>query len=672
MFTPAPPFSFSPVMALALALAATVVTTPAQADTPGQLQPVKVSASRTGEQTARLPAGTVVLTREDIARAPARDLAEVLDSVGGLNASRFYGLGDSRVSVGMLGFGETATANTLVLLNGRRLNDVDLTGVDFSAIPLAVIERIEVIPGSGAVLYGNGASAGVINIVTRENPETGGGINFTGGSFDTRIGDAWGAASSGRSSVLGSVRAHNSDGYRDNNRMQHRSAFADFRHHLNDTTFYLTAQADKQKLGIPGGRRVSPGSTNEFRDDPEGTATPFDWAEQDGVYVMPGVVIHTDAVNIHLEAGARRKRQRSFYHDFSFYGETEITGLSLTPRLTGVLDTGPIRHDWTVGWDLYQSDYEASNANSRANIGNPDDSKDIDQRMEAWYAQTTSQLTDTLHLTAGLRTEKLTQQTDETSQFSGSDSDRTSDRYEIYEAGLSYFPAPTLALFISGSRNARVATVDELSPVIGLDPVRPQTGKVYTAGLRWQEGAQRSALTYFRGRYENEIIYDPHHPNNNWFGGNINLEDDTRRDGITLNSQWTLDEGIWLTFNATLQRARFVDGDYARNDVPGVPRRSGYVQFDWQATNWLQLGVAQRYVGKRYMGSDLDNTGERLRSYRWTDLSATTRYRHLYLRAAVHNLQDRNVTDLAFLSGSDYTTYPLPGRHYMVTVGAEF
>src|SRR5690606_29567742 len=116
--------------------------------------------------------------------------------------------------------------------------------------------------------------------------------------------------------------------------------------------------------------------------------------------------------------------------------------------------------------------------------------------------------------------------------------------------------------------------------------LRPQTGKLYTTGLRWQEGPQRSALTYFRGRYDNEIIHDP---GAGPLGGNVNLDDDTRRDGVTLNSQWTLDDGLWMTFNATLQRARFVNGPYARNDVPGVPRRSGYLQFDWRALHWLQL-----------------------------------------------------------------------------------
>src|SRR5690606_3880513 len=418
-----------PVCLTALTLALTC-TLPAQADAPGQLSPVEVTASRTGDRVSRLPVGSVVLTAEDIRRMPVTTLSEVLDTVGGVSAARFYGIGDSRVSADLLGFGGTAAQNTLVLLNGRRLNDVDLAGVDFSAIPLAMIDRIEVIPGAGAVLYGSGASSGIINIVTKEDPHTGAGVSVTGGSYDTKAGDAWGALADERRSVLASVQARNTDGYRDNNALKQRTAFADLRHRLDDTTFYLTAQADKQELGVPGGRRVDPGAgINDFRDDPEGASTPLDWADQDGVYVMPGIVIHGDSVNLHLEAGARRKRQQYYFDGggFPFYAETEIKGFSLTPRLTGVLDTGPVRHAWTLGWDLYQSEYEADNADIKANIGNPTGTKDIDQRQEAWYAQTTSRLTERLHFTAGLRSEKLTQQTGEMS-FGTTGTERFSER----------------------------------------------------------------------------------------------------------------------------------------------------------------------------------------------------------------------------------------------------
>ena len=68
----------------------------------------------------------------------------------------YGGVNGAQTSVDVRGFGAFATANTLLLINGRRVNDIDLQGVDFSTIPRDSIERIEITKGnSGAVLYGD-------------------------------------------------------------------------------------------------------------------------------------------------------------------------------------------------------------------------------------------------------------------------------------------------------------------------------------------------------------------------------------------------------------------------------------------------------------------------------------------------------------------------------------
>ena len=66
------------------------------------------------------------------------------------------------------GFGETGPLNTLVLVDGRRVNEIDLSGVDWTQIPLDQVERIEIVRGSGSVLYGDNAVGGVINIITKK------------------------------------------------------------------------------------------------------------------------------------------------------------------------------------------------------------------------------------------------------------------------------------------------------------------------------------------------------------------------------------------------------------------------------------------------------------------------------------------------------------------------
>jgi iron complex outermembrane receptor protein len=56
------------------------------------------------------------------------------------------------------------------LVDGRRVNEIDLSGVDWTQIPLDQIERIEIVRGSGSVLYGDNAYGGVVNIITK-SPE---------------------------------------------------------------------------------------------------------------------------------------------------------------------------------------------------------------------------------------------------------------------------------------------------------------------------------------------------------------------------------------------------------------------------------------------------------------------------------------------------------------------
>ncbi len=70
-------------------------------------------------------------------------------------------------SLDMRGYGiENGNQNLVVVVNGRRLNNIDMSPQLLSSIPLESIEKIEILKGSGSVIYGDGANSGVINIVT--------------------------------------------------------------------------------------------------------------------------------------------------------------------------------------------------------------------------------------------------------------------------------------------------------------------------------------------------------------------------------------------------------------------------------------------------------------------------------------------------------------------------
>src|SRR5206468_8332445 len=114
-------------------------------------------------------ASTTIITRTDLQRSPGQTVQDVLAREPGIQVSSLFGgVNGARTTVDMRGFGATGALNTLVLINGRRLNDFDIESIDLSVVPVNSIERIEITRGnSGAVLYGDGAVGGVINIITK-------------------------------------------------------------------------------------------------------------------------------------------------------------------------------------------------------------------------------------------------------------------------------------------------------------------------------------------------------------------------------------------------------------------------------------------------------------------------------------------------------------------------
>src|SRR3954470_24873017 len=141
--------------------APTVQPSPAPQPAPGRAAMRVAPAAPAPPAAPNILAGasTTVISAEEIAHSPAQTVQEIVAQVPGVQlTSLFGGVNGAQTTVDLRGFGATAVSNTLILINGRRVNDIDMQGVDLSTIPRDSIERIEITKGnSGAVLYGDNA-----------------------------------------------------------------------------------------------------------------------------------------------------------------------------------------------------------------------------------------------------------------------------------------------------------------------------------------------------------------------------------------------------------------------------------------------------------------------------------------------------------------------------------
>lgn len=153
-----------------------------------------ITASRFEQPVSTVLAPVSILTRSDLKELQAKTLVDALKVLPGIEIGQNGGLGQS-ASIFLRG---TESNHVLVLLDGVRLPRTMLGTIDFNILPLNSVERIEVIRGSGATIYGSDAIGGVINIITRTDIESKrfelGGGSFgsfsTSGGITTQLTDA--------------------------------------------------------------------------------------------------------------------------------------------------------------------------------------------------------------------------------------------------------------------------------------------------------------------------------------------------------------------------------------------------------------------------------------------------------------------------------------------------
>src|SRR6266853_1918685 len=152
------------------------------------------SVSKHSERLSDAPAAIFVITGDDIRRSGATRLAEALRLAPNLEVAR---VSASSYAISARGFNNTVANKLLVLIDGRTVYTPLFSGVFWDAqdVLLEDVERIEVISGPGATLWGANAVNGVINVITRRAADTQGAFAYGhAGDLERGYGARYGGA----------------------------------------------------------------------------------------------------------------------------------------------------------------------------------------------------------------------------------------------------------------------------------------------------------------------------------------------------------------------------------------------------------------------------------------------------------------------------------------------
>jgi iron complex outermembrane receptor protein len=652
-----------------------------------------------GQFSGIVGASATVITADEIAHSPAQTLQEIIAQTPGVQlTSLFGGVNGAKTSVDLRGFGAFATSNTLVLINGRRLNDVDMAGVDFSTIPRDSIERIEITRGnSGAVLYGDNAVGGVINIVLKNGVggppvamRAEGGV----GSFNQRMASISTALNSGAWSTSFYGNAIKSDGYRANNALDQRSGVGNLNYTTPDLKAFLTVTGDDQKLGLPGGRIVDPSiGVNELVTARRAAATPFDYANQQGASATAGFTkTILNGVDLIVDGGVRDKKQQgAFFSPFAnSYVDSHLQTWSLTPRLSIKNVMFGLPSSILTGIDYYDATFHQERPEFKGTP--PIHTYDLSQRTLAGYWQQTIGLLPTTDFSYGARVQNTALSARDrlndppncamffTCGAQNLPLDSTETQYALH-FGLEHRFNNVFSVFGRAARAFRTPNVDErlssgpafdpvfFTPISGDFKLKTQTSHDIEGGFRIKSGGFQMQSSIYNMDLENEIHFSPA------LFYNVNL-DPTRRYGSETSASLRASDSVTLRGGMAYTRAVFREGAFAGNDVPLVSRYTAMGGVTWNIwQNYLVFDATVRAWSERFMDNDQANTQRRIPADATVDLKLSGAYQHFFWSLSVNNLFDAQYYDYAIASSftpGRFAAYPLPGRTYMVKAGATF
>lgn len=618
-----------------------------------ELKETRVTATRFSEPDTALAFGVSVITAAEIKNAGVTTVNEAVRKLLGVPARLdFFGSGNSTLD--LRGFGSTANSNQVIVLDGLRLNEADLSSPSLSGIAIDSIERIEVLRGNGAVLYGEGATGGVIVITTKSGKgaerKNSAQLSASVGSYGLRDASASATLAGGGFSLDITANQRQADNHRDN-----------FKSKIDGLSATGQWQSDWLRLGFRYGRddlqSGLPGSltAKQYETNPKQTVNPLNTGRIEGE--RSGVFAEANVGNwqLGIDAGKRTKKYTSSSPAFTFKYDVEASSMGLRLRNetkgTSFANTFVLGVDNNV-WERRIPGAFGSVAKASSN---------------ALYAKNdVTALGTGTRFSLGLRQEALRKDLSAPATLLES-------RQQAWDVGVVQPLPGDLAIFGRVGRSFRLANADEFSFTVPTTPIKPQTSEDKEIGLRWKSMLTKAELRFYRSDITNEIGFDPGIANANsfsGFGANVNF-DPTQRQGVELEVKHGFGPAVDLRANAAIRRATFKSGAYAGKDVPLTPRQTLAIWSDWRFAEKQIVSAGIQWVSTQR--PDFANACT-MPSYATLDARYAYKFANAEFALGATNLANSKYYSQAFrcIAGVTNGIYPDAGRAVTATVRVNF
>jgi len=638
-----------------------------------ELEQLIVSATRW--ETIGTPTASSVstITRGQIIESGAKNIIEVLKGQGGIQIQDLFGDG-SRSTISMRGFGNNGGSNTLVLVDGRRLNNTDLKTSDLSFISLKDVERIEIIQGSASVLYGDQAVGGAINIITRKVDKLNiyGEVGFGSYNHQYQILDASNRFENGIG-IRVSAERRLSDNYRNQNALDYDNFFSNLSYEWEHGDIFVEYIHTDEDIETPGAifqqqiavsrKLIGPFSVGDFND------TVSDTGRIGGSFSL------TPNWEFAVEYTHRNEDIDGLISNTEF--SQHRLARSFNPRLRGNLSFGKQKLQLVAGADIENTEYKIISG-----VGDTIN----DQDMNAVYTLITWQINDQFSLTGGVRYAEMENDSFKRDPFAAFPlpvdtfvSKVNVDEQTANSFGILFTPTGAWRLFAKRESIFRFPLADELTGTVALfDDLETQTGKSYEAGIEWRNYSIYTKLVGYKLDLDDEIAFDP--SLNFGVGANINF-DPTERLGVIYELNVTPIDELDIGVQYSYIDASFDSGQFSGNRIPMVADHQLHLNSTYRFwPNWSLYGEIFMISG-RVAGGDLDDAFPNLPGYGIGNINLRYDNGNLSFSAKVNNILDKEYSSSAatgfspFLpgfGGTDTGFFPAPERNFMFSLSYNY